>query len=533
MATYIDIHARKWSQRCFGFVIILLLFTSSFAYGRRILEAKRLTNDMHDMQKYHSVNLGGWLVIEGWIKPSLFEGIPDKDLLDGTQIQLKSMKLGTYVVAEDGGGTIMAVNRTNPSGWETLTLWRVRDGCYQFRVFNKQFVGADNGGRGVVKAVATTPERWETFQIIRNPANHTIVHIKVFNGMYIQAQCKDQLTADFEGEPGWDGDNAATFEMTIVRTLQGEFQISNGYGPEKAAQVLNEHRSTFITENDFVFLAKHGINAVRVAVGWWIASDPKPPAPFVGGSLACLDKAFSWAHKHDIKVIIDLHAAPGSQNGDDHSGTRDGFIEWPESQENIDKSLSVIDFLAARYAEHPALLGIELLNEPRSPAVSLKNVTDYYSRGYDIVRKYSSSAYVIMCNRIGPAEPNELFQINNGLSRTVVDVHYYNLFDDSTFKNMTVQQNIDYIKTTRAQTVQSLVSANGPLIFVGEWVDEWEMNNATQSDYQRYGAAQLQVYAEASFGWAYWTLRNIGSRHWDFEWMVENKYLLLPESMKN
>jgi len=39
----------------------------------------------------------------------------------------------------------------------------------------------------------------------------------------MQAQCKDQLTADFEGEPGWEGDNAATFEMTIVRTLQGEF----------------------------------------------------------------------------------------------------------------------------------------------------------------------------------------------------------------------------------------------------------------------------------------------------------------------
>ena len=48
-------------------------------------------------------------------------------------------------------------------------------------------------------------------------------------------------------------------------------------------------------------------------------------------------------------MIIDLHATPGSQNSDEHSGTRDGFIEWPESQENIDKSLSVIDFLAARY----------------------------------------------------------------------------------------------------------------------------------------------------------------------------------------
>lgn len=28
-----------------------------------------------------AVNLGGWLVVEGWIKPSLFDGIPNGDML--------------------------------------------------------------------------------------------------------------------------------------------------------------------------------------------------------------------------------------------------------------------------------------------------------------------------------------------------------------------------------------------------------------------------------------------------------------------
>lgn len=31
--------------------------------------------------KVRGVNLGGWLVIEGWIKPSLFDGIPNEDML--------------------------------------------------------------------------------------------------------------------------------------------------------------------------------------------------------------------------------------------------------------------------------------------------------------------------------------------------------------------------------------------------------------------------------------------------------------------
>lgn len=31
--------------------------------------------------KVRGVNLGGWLVIEGWIKPSLFDGIANGDMI--------------------------------------------------------------------------------------------------------------------------------------------------------------------------------------------------------------------------------------------------------------------------------------------------------------------------------------------------------------------------------------------------------------------------------------------------------------------
>jgi aryl-phospho-beta-D-glucosidase BglC (GH1 family) len=48
-----------------------------------------------------------------------------------------------------------------------------------------------------------------------------------------------------------------------------------------------------------------------------------------------------------MKVIVDLHAVEGSQNGNDHSGTRDGFLEWGDSY--IPQTVSVIDFLAKRF----------------------------------------------------------------------------------------------------------------------------------------------------------------------------------------
>lgn len=47
-----------------------------------------------------------------------------------------------------------------------------------------------------------------------------------------------------------------------------------------------------------------------------------------------------------MKVIIDLHAVNGSQNGNEHSAARDSHIEWGDSQ--IQNTVFVIDFLASR-----------------------------------------------------------------------------------------------------------------------------------------------------------------------------------------
>jgi hypothetical protein len=58
---------------------------------------------------------------------------------------------------------------------------------------------------------------------------------------------------------------------------------------------VKDHWSSFIVEDDFKFIASNGLNAVRIPVGWWIASDPTPPWPYVGGSLHALDNAFLWA----------------------------------------------------------------------------------------------------------------------------------------------------------------------------------------------------------------------------------------------
>lgn len=99
--------------------------------------------------------------------------------------------------------------------------------------------------------------------------------------------------------------------------------------------------------------------------------------------------------------------------------------------------------------------------------MTLEALNKYYKAGYEAVRKHSSTAYVVLSNRIGPSNPRELFPLANGLMRSVIDVHYYNLFQD-VFNDMTVQQNIDFIYNNRSSQLSFVTTSNGPLTFVGK-----------------------------------------------------------------
>lgn len=511
MATYSSC-ARKLLVVYYLFIISCRC-TFCFSHGRNLNPNFRV----------RAVNLGGWLLTEGWIKPSLFDAIPNKDFLDGTGLQFKSVTVGKYLCAELGGGTIIVANRTAASGWETFKIWRIDSTNFNFRVFNKEFMGVDGSGNMV--AVENKPGNTETFKIVRNSDDPRRVRIKSTNGFFIQVKTEDLVTADNGGNGGWGDDDPSVFIMQTSGRLEGEFQVTNGYGPIMAPQVMREHWRTFIVEEDFRFIASNGLNAVRIPVGWWIASDPTPPKPYVGGSLQALDNAFLWARKYSLKVIIDLHAAPGSQNPWEHSANRDGTIEWGKTDDSIQQTVAVIDFLAARYAKNPSLYAVELINEPLAPEVTLDMVKKFYEAGYNAVRKHSSTTYVVMSNRLGSADPTELLSFSSGLKGSVIDVHYYNLFSDM-FDNMSVQQNLDFVNTNRSTQLNTVTQSNGPLTFVGEWVAEWQVRDATKEDYQKFAKAQLEVFGCATFGWAYWTLKNVNN-HWSMEWMIKNGYIKL------
>lgn len=121
-------------------------------------------------------------------------------------------------------------------------------------------------------------------------------------------------------------------------------------------QRYRRHLETWLTEADFAWLAAHNVTLLRLPVGYWaVASDAR--FPDVSAKVAW---AFQMAKTYRLKILLDFHAAKGSQNGHDHSA-RIGPVEWWHYEA---ETYTALEALAAQYGAHPALWGIELLNEP-------------------------------------------------------------------------------------------------------------------------------------------------------------------------
>ena len=161
--------------------------------------------------------------------------------------------------------------------------------------------------------------------------------------------------------------NGAYDEYTLARKLPAD---------EYAARI-KEHRESFITEDDFRNMAEMGVNTVRIPIPYYIFGD-RTDEPYI----ACieeLDNAMDWAEANGIRIIIDMHMVPGSQNGFDNGGIS-GVCTWAEQPEEVEYVLDVLERLAKRYSGREGLLGIQPLNEP---IVGYQDWNDM-----DIIRRY-------------------------------------------------------------------------------------------------------------------------------------------------
>lgn len=300
-----------------------------------------------------------------------------------------------------------------------------------------------------------------------------------------------------------------------------EFTFCDQASPRQI-KALQKHHKTWITRQDFQWLAEHGFQAVRIPVGYWIFGDQPP---FVG-SIKYLDKAFGWAEECGLQVLICLHGAPGSQNGMVHSGRR-GEVGWYRDSNYIDQTLQAIAKLAQRYQRHPALLGVELLNEP-SKVIPRRTLITYYRQAYKLLRReLGPDAWVVFGDRFRPGR--WWWVLHSPWWRNVVqDHHHYQMIDP---RDKALDLAGHMAKLRRTGNVLRYIAWHRKLI-VGEWsaaLDRQSLEGTSKSDlpktYAAYARAQLAAY-ESADAWFYWTYRTEAGGPWSLQDMVEKGILL-------
>ena len=299
-----------------------------------------------------------------------------------------------------------------------------------------------------------------------------------------------------------------------------ETAILNELGDEGRDR-LSEHHKTFITEDDFAWLAKHGVDAVRLPVPHWVFGDIKPYV----GSIKSVDFAFAMAQKHGLKILLDLHTAPGSQNGKDHSG-KIGPVRWHLESGAITQTLEIVEKLALRYGSHRCLWGIELLNEPDKKIPSAV-IEEYYRLGYAKVRAACDPSVVVVMHDAFRPDAWESFFTNHEFDNAALDMHLYHAFAPED-KKLDIHKQLKKVLNRRDMLEQ--VQEYVPVV-VGEWslglsrsalrgLDSWEADKARQA----FGTLQLNTY-QKTLGWFFWSYKTDDPGGWSFRYAVEKGWL--------
>jgi len=124
-----------------------------------------------------------------------------------------------------------------------------------------------------------------------------------------------------------------------------------------------------------------------------------------------------WARKHGLHTIIDLHGAPGSQNGYDNSGQRTGSPQWALDSANVKATLAVIQVIATQLG--PMIDAIELLNEVAGFLGSAWDtaVRGYWESGYDLVRQTAGDDILVVIGDAFETVDVRAFPVNFRLLR--------------------------------------------------------------------------------------------------------------------
>ena len=158
-------------------------------------------------------------------------------------------------------------------------------------------------------------------------------------------------------------------------------------GEKYAASFWEFYENNFITEKDIQWIAKERFNSIRLPLNArHLFSENADSYILDQRRFEKIDQVIEWCRKYHIYVIIDMHAAPGGQTGENIDDSENNEPSLFLHDEFVEPLIWLWTEIAKRYKNDDIVAGYDLLNEP------LSNRFDYLqNRVMPVYRKLIAS----------------------------------------------------------------------------------------------------------------------------------------------
>ena len=189
----------------------------------------------------------------------------------------------------------------------------------------------------------------------------------------------------------------STDHLTLTNTLVKRF------GQEKTLKIWDYYRTNFWGEQDLENCKMMNMNVIRIPFSYMTLDPAFNNVPTKVGeefNFDLLDNFIEGCARYGLYVILDLHGAYGSQNGQDHSGqifSNASDVDFFSNETKQNKTIHLWEAIAKHYKGVNSIAAYDLLNEPGEKAASTEQRHwDFYDKLYDAIREIDKERPLII-----------------------------------------------------------------------------------------------------------------------------------------
>ena len=179
---------------------------------------------------------------------------------------------------------------------------------------------------------------------------------------------------DESGNVILDHDGLPTYPELPMEQAREGFLKNPNLSDAQRKELLRIYRSSWFGPTDFALIKSMGLNMIRLPFYWRDILSQSQDGTFSrkeeGEAFAYLDSFLEGCKDSGLYCILDLHGAPGGQNGYEHSGDMTKADLWKE--ERYQKATADLwAYVAGHYTNSrpdlsPVIASYDILNEPCS-----------------------------------------------------------------------------------------------------------------------------------------------------------------------